>query len=96
MLVISRRAGESVLIGEDVEIQVLETGSGRVKLGINAPRAVPVLRNEVRLTRDQNRAAAREIPLDVLATALARLRPAQAGTASTAPKITSSPPSGRR
>jgi len=74
MLVISRRAGESILIGEDVEIQVLETGSGRVKLGISAPRAVPVLRNEVRLTRDQNRAAAQEVPLDRLATALAQLR----------------------
>jgi carbon storage regulator len=74
MLVISRRAGESILIGEDVEIEVLETGSGRVKLGIKAPRAVPVLRNEVRLTRDQNRAAAQEIPLDLLATALAQLR----------------------
>jgi carbon storage regulator len=74
MLVISRRAGESILIGEDVEIEVLETGSGRVKLGIKAPRAVPVLRNEVRLTRDQNRTAAQEIPLDLLATALAQLR----------------------
>jgi carbon storage regulator len=74
MLVISRRAGESILIGEDVEIEVLETGSGRVKLGIKAPRAVPVLRNEVRLTRDQNRTAAQEIPLDRLATALAQLR----------------------
>ncbi len=74
MLVISRRAGESILIGEDVEIEVLETVSGRVKLGIKAPRAVPVLRNEVRLTRDQNRAAAQEIPLDLLATALAQLR----------------------
>jgi len=74
MLVISRRAGESILIGEDVEIEVLETGSGRVKLGIKAPRAVPVLRNEVRLTRDQNRAAAQEVPLDRLATALAQLR----------------------
>lgn len=74
MLVISRRAGESILIGEDVEIEVLETGSGRVKLGIKAPRAVPVLRNEARLTRDQNRTAAQEIPLDLLATALAQLR----------------------
>jgi carbon storage regulator len=74
MLVISRRAGESILIGEDVEIEVLETGSGRVKLGIKAPRAVPVLRNEVRLTRDQYRAAAQEVPLDLLATALAQLR----------------------
>jgi carbon storage regulator len=74
MLVISRRAGESILIGEGDEIEVLETGSGRVKLGIRAPRAVPVLRNEVRLTRDQNRAAAQEIPSDLLATVLARLR----------------------
>ena len=34
---ISRRAGESVLIGEDIEIRVLETGSRRIKLGIQAP-----------------------------------------------------------
>lgn len=86
MLVISRRAGESILIGENIEIQVLETGSGRVKLGIKAPRAVPVLRNEVRMTQDQNRAAAQEIPLDLLAPALARLRPPHAGGACTAPK----------
>jgi carbon storage regulator len=86
MLVISRRAGESVLIGEDVEIQVLETGSGRVKLGIKAPRAVPVLRNEVRLTRDQNRAAAQAFHLDRLAPALARLRPPQAYDSYTTPK----------
>ncbi len=96
MLVISRRAGESILIGEDIEIQVLETGPSRVKLGIKAPRAVPVLRNEVRLTRDQNRAAAQEIPLDLLAPALARLRPPQPGNASTTPKITSSRRSCRR
>ena len=74
MLIISRRAGESILIGEDIEIEVLETGSGRVKLGITAPRAVPVLRNEVRLTRDQNRAAAQEVPSDLLTTVLERLR----------------------
>jgi carbon storage regulator CsrA len=41
MLVISRRAGESILIGEDVEIQVLETGSGRVKLGIRRRERFP-------------------------------------------------------
>ena len=74
MLIISRRAGESILIGEDIEIEVLETGSGRVKLGITAPRAVPVLRNEVCLTRDQNRAAAQEVPSDLLTTVLERLR----------------------
>lgn len=96
MLVISRRAGESVLIGEDVEIQVLETGSGRVKLGIKAPRAIPVLRNKVRLTRDQNRAAAEEFPLELLTPALARLGPRPAADSPTPPKIASSPSTCRR
>jgi carbon storage regulator len=74
MLIISRRAGESIRIGNDVEVEVLETGSGRVKLGIKAPRAVPVLRNEVWQTEDQNRAAAQGIPLDLLAPVLTHLR----------------------
>jgi carbon storage regulator len=74
MLIISRRAGESIRIGVDVEVEVLETGSGRVKLGIKAPRAVPVLRKEVWLTQDQNRAAAQGIPLDLLAPVLTHLR----------------------
>ncbi len=74
MLIISRRAGESIRIGEDVEVEILETGSGRVKLGIKAPRAVPVLRKEVWQTEDQNRAAAQGIPLDLLAPVLSRLR----------------------
>ena len=74
MLVISRRAGESIRIGEDVEIEVLDTGSGRVKLGIKAPRAVPVLRKEVWQTEDHNREAAQGIPLDLLAPVLSRLR----------------------
>ena len=74
MLVISRRAGESIRIGEDVEIEVLDTGSGRVKLGIKAPRAVAVLRKEVWQTEDHNREAAQGIPLDLLAPVLSRLR----------------------
>ena len=74
MLVVSRRAGESIRIGEDVEVEILETGSGRVKLGIKAPRAVAVLRKEVWQTGDQNRAAAQGIPLGLLAPVLSRLR----------------------
>ena len=58
MLVIRRRPGESVLIGEDIEIEVLDAGVSQVKLGIRAPRHVLVLRHEVALTRNQNRAAA--------------------------------------
>ena len=58
MLVIRRRAGESVLVGDDVEIQILELSPTRVKLGIVAPQNVAVLRSEVKLTKEQNLAAA--------------------------------------
>lgn len=58
MLVIKRRAGQSVLIGENIEVHVLESSSGRVKLGITAPRETVVLRKEVLLTREQNLIAA--------------------------------------
>src|SRR6476646_9802243 len=54
MLVIRRRAGESFLIGEDIEIEVLEVGATQVKLGIAAPKQISILRREVFLTRQQN------------------------------------------
>jgi carbon storage regulator len=74
MLVIRRRAGESILIADEIEIEVLETTPTRVKLGIKAPKEVAVLRKEVRLTEDHNRAAAEEIPLDLLTPLLSLLR----------------------
>ena len=74
MLVIRRRAGESIVIAEGIEIQVLETTPTRVKLGIKAPKEVPVLRKEVQLTGQQNRTAAQEIRLDQLMPLLAQLR----------------------
>jgi carbon storage regulator len=75
MLVIRRRAGESILIADGIEIEVLETSLTRVKLGIKAPKQVRVLRKEVRLTEDQNHAAAQHIPLDRLAPLLPLLQP---------------------
>ena len=74
MLVIRRRAGESILIAGDIEIEVLETTPTRVKLGIKAPKEVTVLRKEVRLTADHNRAAAQEIPLSLLTPFVSQLR----------------------
>jgi carbon storage regulator len=58
MLVIRRRAGESIQVGDDIEIQILEVGPTRVKLGIVAPQHVTVLRGELKLTKEQNLAAA--------------------------------------
>lgn len=62
MLVIRRRAGEALVIGDDIEILVTEIGPSRVKLCISAPREVPVMRKEVKLTREENVAAGRELP----------------------------------
>jgi carbon storage regulator len=59
VLTIRRRCGESVLLGDNIEIRVLEVAGGRVKLGISAPREVLVLRNELKLTQEFNLDAAR-------------------------------------
>jgi carbon storage regulator len=74
MLVISRRPGESIVIADGIEIEVLETGHHRVKLGIRAPREIAVLRKEVELTRHENQAANRAIPPDLLSSILGKLR----------------------
>lgn len=47
MLILTRRAGESIQVGEDIEISVLEIRGNQVRLGINAPRDVLVLRSEL-------------------------------------------------
>ncbi|MCL6577622.1 carbon storage regulator CsrA [Kyrpidia sp.] len=59
MLVLSRRAGEAILIGEDVRIVVLETRGDVVRLGIEAPRGVSILREEIFMQiLEENRSAA--------------------------------------
>ncbi len=57
MLVIRRRAGESILIGPDIEIEILDAGVNRVKLGIVGPRSVQVVRKELKLTAENNLSA---------------------------------------
>ncbi len=59
MLVLTRRKGESLVLGADVEITVLEVSRHQVKLGVQAPRSVSVYRKEIyEKVRDANRAAA--------------------------------------
>lgn len=47
MLVLTRKSEESIRIGEDIVIKVIRTGKGTVKLGIDAPADVRVLRGEL-------------------------------------------------
>lgn len=58
MLMMSRRQGEVILIGDDIEIVIAHIGRSRVKVGIRAPRATPVVAREVKLVGEENRAAA--------------------------------------
>ena len=67
-----RRAGESFLIGE-VEIQVLEVGGSRVKLGIRAPAEMAIVRQEVQVTETENRAAAVPVSRGMIDTLLRQL-----------------------
>ncbi len=59
MLVLSRRPGQSILIGKDIEVVVLGSDGAQVRVGIRAPREVTVLRRELlQEVQDENRLAA--------------------------------------
>lgn len=47
MLVLSRKVGESIMIGDDIKVKVIAVDGDQVKLGIDAPRSVKVDRQEV-------------------------------------------------
>ena len=47
MLVLSRKSGESVCIGRDIEVKVLDICGGRVRLGFSAPLSVDIQRREI-------------------------------------------------
>lgn len=74
MLILGRRVGEAVVLGGGIEVQVVEVSGSRVKLGITAPRAVEILRKEVKLAREENRAAAQGLGPDAVGQLLGRLR----------------------
>lgn len=46
MLVLSRKRGESIMIGDDIEVQVLDIGDGKIRLGVTGPAWVPVHQRE--------------------------------------------------
>ncbi len=59
MLVLARKINESIMIGDDIEVVVVDIKGDQIKLGIRAPRNVSVHRSEVyREIQDQNKKAA--------------------------------------
>jgi len=64
MLVFTRKKGESLVIGNEIEITILSVGTGNVKVGINAPRHISVHRHEVfeAIKRENLAASQSQIP----------------------------------
>jgi carbon storage regulator len=59
MLILARRPGERVVIGDEILVTVMEVSASTVRLGIEAPRGVSIFREEIWLAvKEENRAAA--------------------------------------
>jgi len=82
----SRRAGETILIGEDIEVVIAHIGRSRVKVGIRAPRETAVIAQEVRLVREENLAAAHGAAAE-FSSLIARLHPLPQAPLAAADKV---------
>ena len=60
MLVLTRKSNQSIMIGDDIEVSVLSIMGEKVRIGIQAPRDVPVFRREVYLEIQQERGGVSE------------------------------------
>jgi carbon storage regulator len=78
MLVLSRKSGESIVIGNDVVITILEVRGGQIRIGVDAPRNLAVHRAEIyEQVQAENRAAAASTDLkaSILATKASGVKP---------------------
>jgi carbon storage regulator len=63
MLIITRRPGEKIMLGDDTVIEVIEVSGSSVRIGIDAPRSLPVYREEIwRSVKEENAAAEQADP----------------------------------
>lgn len=71
MLVLARKVGQSIVINDNVEVLVIEVRGDQVRLGIEAPRTIPVHRKELlEQIRAENVSAAKDNDVDAVAKAL--------------------------
>lgn len=67
MLALSRKKNESIVINNDVEVTILDIKGDQVKIGITAPKSVPVYRKEVYLQiQEANKAASASVGMEAL------------------------------
>lgn len=62
MLALSRKLNESIMIGQDIEIKVIEIKGDQVKIGITAPKSVPIYRKEIYMQiKESNQEASKNL-----------------------------------
>ncbi|MBN8235324.1 carbon storage regulator CsrA [Halobacillus kuroshimensis] len=66
MLVLNRKSGESIKIGDDIEIKVVSIEGGQVKLGIEAPRHIDIHRKEVYVSIEEENKEASSLSKNLL------------------------------
>ena len=65
MLVLKRKAGESIIVADNIEIKIIEVEECRIKIGIDAPKEVSIIRKEVlEETKSENKTAAQSRNID--------------------------------
>lgn len=67
MLALARKVNESIMLGNDIEITLLEIKGDQVKIGISAPKSVPIYRKEIYLQiQEENKQAGQEVDVEAL------------------------------
>lgn len=67
MLALARKVNESIMIGNDVEITVLEIKGDQIKIGVSAPKSVPIYRKELYLQiQEENKKAGEKVDISAL------------------------------
>lgn len=67
MLALARKINESIMIGNDIEITVLEIKGDQIKIGVKAPKSVPIYRKELYVQiQDENKKAGEKVDVDAL------------------------------
>lgn len=67
MLTLARKVNESIMIGNDIEITVLEIKGDQIKLGVKAPKSVPIYRKELYVQiQEENKQAGSAVDVEAL------------------------------
>lgn len=78
MLILTRKTGQGFLVGDDIEITITEISGDKVRVGINAPKNIKILRSELSQTMEQNAQAASSVDSGALQALAVGLKKGQA------------------